>query len=174
MTCWAKLESSSWIYPTALLSLYGFFANCRVAEPFLTPYLIGPNKNISEEVVRMAVSYTVLCANTEFIYSPCLLLGILLWDQPLFSLDWKWHRHARFSILFSVACCYPTADQLPVPYLDILLPGVPFPHFPSDWLPEAQTPHYAAGVLPGHQLHPALLCPGSARYDLPSGPLKHS
>lgn len=78
MTCWAKLESSSWIYPTALLSLYGFFANCRVAEPFLTPYLIGPNKNISEEVVRMAVSYTVLCANTEFIYSPCLLLGILL------------------------------------------------------------------------------------------------
>uniref|UniRef100_A0A668RKJ3 Solute carrier family 19 member 3b n=1 Tax=Oreochromis aureus TaxID=47969 RepID=A0A668RKJ3_OREAU len=43
------LKSSGWAYPTAILSLYGFFANCRVAEPFLTPYLIGPHKNISEE-----------------------------------------------------------------------------------------------------------------------------
>ncbi|XP_029372519.1 solute carrier family 19 member 3b [Echeneis naucrates] len=51
MDCWAKLKLSSWAYPTAVLSLYGFFANCRVAEPFLTPYLIGPHKNISAEVV---------------------------------------------------------------------------------------------------------------------------
>lgn len=53
MGCWAKLKSSGWAYPTMVLSLYGFFANCRVAEPFLTPYLIGSHKNISEEVVRM-------------------------------------------------------------------------------------------------------------------------
>ncbi|XP_022048275.2 solute carrier family 19 member 3b [Acanthochromis polyacanthus] len=51
MGCWTKLKASGWAYPTAILSLYGFFANCRVAEPFLTPYLIGPHKNISEEVV---------------------------------------------------------------------------------------------------------------------------
>ncbi|KAM4566775.1 solute carrier family 19 member 3b [Odontesthes bonariensis] len=51
MGCWAKLKSSGWVYPTTVLSLYGFFANCRVAEPFLTPYLIGPHKNISEEVL---------------------------------------------------------------------------------------------------------------------------
>ncbi|XP_015228195.1 PREDICTED: thiamine transporter 2-like [Cyprinodon variegatus] len=51
MSCWAKLKSSGWAYPTTVLSIYGFLANCRVAEPFLTPYLIGPNKNISEEVV---------------------------------------------------------------------------------------------------------------------------
>ncbi|MEQ2308089.1 hypothetical protein AMECASPLE_024663 [Ameca splendens] len=51
MGCWAKLKSSGWAYPTTVLSVYGFLANCRVAEPFLTPYLIGPNKNISEEVV---------------------------------------------------------------------------------------------------------------------------
>uniref|UniRef100_A0A3P9IL24 Solute carrier family 19 member 3b n=1 Tax=Oryzias latipes TaxID=8090 RepID=A0A3P9IL24_ORYLA len=51
MSCWAKLKSSGWVYPTTILSLYGFFANCRVAEPFLTPYLIGPHKNISENVV---------------------------------------------------------------------------------------------------------------------------
>ncbi|KAF6720857.1 Thiamine transporter 2 [Oryzias melastigma] len=51
MNVWAKLKSSGWVYPTTILSLYGFFANCRVAEPFLTPYLIGPHKNISENVV---------------------------------------------------------------------------------------------------------------------------
>lgn len=58
MGCLAKLRSSSWAYPTAVLSLYGFFANCRVAEPFLTPYLIGPNKNISGEVVSLAHKYS--------------------------------------------------------------------------------------------------------------------
>ena len=47
-----KLRSSGCVYPTAILCFYGFFANCRVAEPFLTPYLIGPYKNISSEVVR--------------------------------------------------------------------------------------------------------------------------
>lgn len=63
MAGWAKLKSSSWAYPTVVLSVYGFFANCRVAEPFLTPYLIGPHKNISEEVVRMAHAYTLFCTN---------------------------------------------------------------------------------------------------------------
>lgn len=47
------MRRSDWVFPTAVLSLYGFFANCRPAEPFLTPYLVGP-KNISEEVVRSA------------------------------------------------------------------------------------------------------------------------
>lgn len=45
-----KIHNLGWIYPTAILCLYGFFANCRPAEPFLTPYLVGP-KNISEDVV---------------------------------------------------------------------------------------------------------------------------
>lgn len=64
MGCLAKLKSSSWAYPTAVLSLYGFFANCRVAEPFLTPYLIGPHKNISGEVVSMAHTYCYVCRVT--------------------------------------------------------------------------------------------------------------
>nr|XP_055029449.1 solute carrier family 19 member 3b [Misgurnus anguillicaudatus] len=50
MKCWGNMRRSDWVFPTAILSLYGFFANCRPAEPFLTPYLVGP-KNISEEVV---------------------------------------------------------------------------------------------------------------------------
>ena len=67
----AKLKSSTWAYPTAVLSLYGFFAYCRVAEPFLTPYLIGPHKNITEEVVSMAHTYILLCTNmlAEYIVS---------------------------------------------------------------------------------------------------------
>lgn len=62
------MKSSSWAYPTAVLSLYGFFANCRVAEPFLTPYLIGPHKNISEEVVRMADIYCIYILYIMWIY----------------------------------------------------------------------------------------------------------
>ncbi|XP_076844944.1 solute carrier family 19 member 3b [Brachyhypopomus gauderio] len=50
MRCWEAGQHSSWTCPTALLSLYGFFANCRPAEPFLTPYLLE-NKNISGHVV---------------------------------------------------------------------------------------------------------------------------
>lgn len=57
-----KLRSSSWIYPTAILCLYGFFANCRPAEPFLTPYLVGP-KNISEEVVSLPQERRFIEAN---------------------------------------------------------------------------------------------------------------
>uniref|UniRef100_A0A672SUS2 Uncharacterized protein n=1 Tax=Sinocyclocheilus grahami TaxID=75366 RepID=A0A672SUS2_SINGR len=52
MNFWRKKKRSDWVFSTVLLSLYGFFANCRPAEPFLTPYLVGP-KNISEGVVSI-------------------------------------------------------------------------------------------------------------------------
>uniref|UniRef100_A0A665W462 Solute carrier family 19 member 3b n=1 Tax=Echeneis naucrates TaxID=173247 RepID=A0A665W462_ECHNA len=68
MDCWAKLKLSSWAYPTAVLSLYGFFANCRVAEPFLTPYLIGPHKNISAEVVRAAACTHKHCPDCHLLW----------------------------------------------------------------------------------------------------------
>uniref|UniRef100_A0A7N9AMG1 Solute carrier family 19 member 3b n=1 Tax=Mastacembelus armatus TaxID=205130 RepID=A0A7N9AMG1_9TELE len=71
MSLWARLKSSGWAYPTAVLSLYGFFANCRIAEPFLTPYLIGPHKNISEEVVR---THTIHRENVA-------TAGYLLWQS---------------------------------------------------------------------------------------------
>uniref|UniRef100_A0A8D2Q831 Uncharacterized protein n=1 Tax=Varanus komodoensis TaxID=61221 RepID=A0A8D2Q831_VARKO len=37
--------------PTAVLCVYGFFANLRPSEPFLTPYLLGPDKNLTETQV---------------------------------------------------------------------------------------------------------------------------
>uniref|UniRef100_A0A452Q7J4 Uncharacterized protein n=1 Tax=Ursus americanus TaxID=9643 RepID=A0A452Q7J4_URSAM len=43
--------SQCWFLPTALLCAYGFFASLRPSEPFLTPYLLGPDKNLTEKEV---------------------------------------------------------------------------------------------------------------------------
>ncbi|KAF7656499.1 hypothetical protein LDENG_00040080 [Lucifuga dentata] len=84
------MKSSGWAYPTAVLSLYGFFANCTVAEPFLTPYLIGPHKNISEEVVTnylfpiwtysyLAILFPVFLLTDFLRYKPVIILqGLFL------------------------------------------------------------------------------------------------
>lgn len=82
MGCWAKLKSSGWAYPTAILSLYGFFANCRVAEPFLTPYLIGPHKNISEEVLTNYLFPIWTYSYLAFLF-PVFLLTDFLRYKPL-------------------------------------------------------------------------------------------
>ncbi|XP_030600970.1 solute carrier family 19 member 3b [Archocentrus centrarchus] len=86
MGCWAKLKSSGWAYPTAVLSLYGFFANCRVAEPFLTPYLIGPHKNISEEVVTNYLFPIWTYSYLAFLF-PVFLLTDFLRYKPLIMLQ---------------------------------------------------------------------------------------
>ncbi|XP_010896991.2 solute carrier family 19 member 3b [Esox lucius] len=90
MGFWAKLQSTGWVFPTAVLSLYGFFANCRPAEPFLTPYLIGPYKNISEEVVTnflfpiwtysyLAVLFPVFLLTDFLRYKPVIVVqGLFL------------------------------------------------------------------------------------------------
>lgn len=39
------------VYPTLLLCVYGFFSNLRPSEPFLTAYLMGPDKNLTETQV---------------------------------------------------------------------------------------------------------------------------
>ncbi|XP_056230152.1 solute carrier family 19 member 3b [Seriola aureovittata] len=86
MGCCAKLKSSSWAYPTAVLSLYGFFANCRVAEPFLTPYLIGPHKNISAEVVTNYLFPIWTYSYLAFLF-PVFLLTDFLRYKPLIMLQ---------------------------------------------------------------------------------------
>ncbi|XP_054599386.1 solute carrier family 19 member 3b [Nothobranchius furzeri] len=82
MGCWAKQRSAGWVYPTTILSLYGFFANCRVAEPFLTPYLIGPHKNISEEVVTNYLFPIWTYSYLAFLF-PVFLLTDFLRYKPL-------------------------------------------------------------------------------------------
>ncbi|XP_045151681.1 thiamine transporter 2 [Echinops telfairi] len=43
--------SHSWIYPTVILCLFGFFSMMRPSEPFLIPYLSGPDKNLTSEQI---------------------------------------------------------------------------------------------------------------------------
>ncbi|XP_049581269.1 solute carrier family 19 member 3b [Syngnathus scovelli] len=86
MGCWEKLKSSGWAFPTAVLSLYGFFANCRIAEPFLTPYLIGPYKNISEELVTNYLFPIWTYSYLAFLF-PVFLLTDFLRYKPLIVLQ---------------------------------------------------------------------------------------
>lgn len=50
----ARVPRECWFLPTALLCAYGFFASLRPSEPFLTPYLLGPDKNLTEREVSAA------------------------------------------------------------------------------------------------------------------------
>lgn len=53
-----RARGCCWALPTALLCLYGFFCNLRPSEPFLTRYLLGPDKNLSEtQVARPAAPH---------------------------------------------------------------------------------------------------------------------
>ncbi|KAM9736261.1 thiamine transporter 2 isoform 1-T3 [Dama dama] len=47
MSCFQTSESQSWIYPTVILCLFGFFSMMRPSEPFLMLYLSGPDKNLT-------------------------------------------------------------------------------------------------------------------------------
>ncbi|XP_059184079.1 thiamine transporter 1 [Centropristis striata] len=71
--------------PTLLLCVYGFFSNLRPSEPFLTAYLMGPDKNLTETQVVNEIypiwtySYLVLLfpifLATDYLrYKPVLLL----------------------------------------------------------------------------------------------------
>uniref|UniRef100_G1RSX2 Solute carrier family 19 member 3 n=1 Tax=Nomascus leucogenys TaxID=61853 RepID=G1RSX2_NOMLE len=52
MDCYRTSPRSSWIYPTVFLCLFGFFSMMRPSEPFLIPYLSGPDKNLTSAEVR--------------------------------------------------------------------------------------------------------------------------
>ncbi|KAL6115572.1 slc19a2 [Pungitius sinensis] len=73
------------LYQTLLLCVYGFFSNLRPSEPFLTAYLLGPDKNLTETQVVNEVypvwtySYLVLLfpiflATDVLRYKPVLVL----------------------------------------------------------------------------------------------------
>uniref|UniRef100_UPI0037E81E3B thiamine transporter 1 n=1 Tax=Semicossyphus pulcher TaxID=241346 RepID=UPI0037E81E3B len=72
-------------YPTLLLCVYGFFSNMRPSEPFLTAFLMGPDKNLTETQVVNEIfpiwtySYLVLLfpiflATDYLCYKPVLVL----------------------------------------------------------------------------------------------------
>lgn len=77
--------SEPWLYPTVLLCVYGFFCSHRPLEPFLTAFLMGPDKNLTEtEVVNeiyplwtysyLVLLFPVFLATDYLRYKPVLLL----------------------------------------------------------------------------------------------------
>lgn len=43
-----------------LLCSYGFFKEAKPSEPYLTEYLIGPSKNLTENEVKQRILMTTL------------------------------------------------------------------------------------------------------------------
>ncbi|MCI4375694.1 hypothetical protein PGIGA_G00112420 [Pangasianodon gigas] len=77
--------SAPWLYPTVLLCIYGFFSSLRPSEPFLTAFLMGPDKNLTErEVVNeiyplwtysyLILLFPVFLATDYLRYKPVIIL----------------------------------------------------------------------------------------------------
>ncbi|XP_061484279.1 thiamine transporter 1 isoform X2 [Rhineura floridana] len=89
-----------WALPTAVLCGYGFFANLRPSEPFLTPYLLGSDKNLTETQVfneiypvwtysYLVLLFPVFLATDYLRYKPVILLQglslIMTWFMLLYA-----------------------------------------------------------------------------------------
>lgn len=100
MDCWKGAIGSNWIYPTVIICANGFFSTMRPSESFLTPYLSGPDKNLTIEQITNQIfpvwtySYLALLLPvfliTDYVrYKPVLLLQgisyIVTWLLLLFA-----------------------------------------------------------------------------------------
>ncbi|XP_077030431.1 thiamine transporter 1 isoform X2 [Agelaius phoeniceus] len=96
----ASGSACCWALPTALLCAYGFFCSVRPSEPFLTRYLLGPHKNLSETQVfneiypvwtysYLALLLPVFLATDYLRYKPVVLLQglslIVTWFMLLYA-----------------------------------------------------------------------------------------
>ncbi|XP_029472991.1 thiamine transporter 2 [Rhinatrema bivittatum] len=81
-----KLHSDSWIYPTVILCIFGFFSMLRPSEPFLTPYLTGPDKNLTIDEVTHQV-FPVWTYSYLVILVPVFLLTDYLRYKPVIILQ---------------------------------------------------------------------------------------
>ncbi|XP_072263816.1 thiamine transporter 2 [Pyxicephalus adspersus] len=96
----SKQAHAGWIYPTTLLCIYGFFTNMRPSEPFLTPYLTGPEHNLTLEQVTnsvfpvwtysyLAILFPVFVLTDYVRYKPVIILQglsyIISWILLLFA-----------------------------------------------------------------------------------------
>ncbi|XP_068950839.1 thiamine transporter 1 isoform X1 [Petaurus breviceps papuanus] len=96
----ARVPRECWFLPTALLCAYGFFASLRPSEPFLTPYLLGSDKNLTEREVfneiypvwtysYLVLLFPVFLATDYLRYKPVILLQgfslIVTWFMLLYA-----------------------------------------------------------------------------------------
>ncbi|KAM6151936.1 thiamine transporter 2 [Erethizon dorsatum] len=100
MDCFRTPRSNSWIFPTVILCLFGFFSLMRPSEPFLIPYLSGPDKNLTSTEITNEIlpvwtySYLALLLPvfvlTDYVrYKPVIILQgisfIVTWLLLLFG-----------------------------------------------------------------------------------------
>ncbi|KAJ8368145.1 hypothetical protein SKAU_G00081730 [Synaphobranchus kaupii] len=77
-----KRLQAGWGYPTALLCVYGFFSTLKPLEPFLIPYLTGPDKNLTTEQVTNEI-FPVWTYSYLVILLPVFLLTDYLRYKPV-------------------------------------------------------------------------------------------
>ncbi|KAF3706413.1 Thiamine transporter 1 [Channa argus] len=70
------------LYQTLLLCVYGFFSSLRPSEPFLTAYLMGPDKNLTEAQVVNEI-YPVWTYSYLVLLSPIFLATDYLRYKPV-------------------------------------------------------------------------------------------
>ncbi|XP_076137793.1 thiamine transporter 1 [Alosa pseudoharengus] len=81
MEC-VKTWRTGWAYPTTLLCAYGFFTTVKPLEPFLTPYLTGPDKNLTIEQLTNQI-YPVSTYSYLAVLVPVFLLTDWLRYKPV-------------------------------------------------------------------------------------------
>uniref|UniRef100_A0A8C2B0E1 Solute carrier family 19 member 3a n=2 Tax=Cyprinus carpio TaxID=7962 RepID=A0A8C2B0E1_CYPCA len=88
-----------WKYPTSLLCIYGFFSTVRPYEPFLIPFLTGPDKNLTIEQVNnqifpvwtysyLAVLVPVFLLTEWLCYKPVVVFQCLVLFSTVAMLLW--------------------------------------------------------------------------------------
>uniref|UniRef100_A0A3Q4H5Z2 Solute carrier family 19 member 2 n=1 Tax=Neolamprologus brichardi TaxID=32507 RepID=A0A3Q4H5Z2_NEOBR len=73
-------------FPTVLLCVYGFFTSLRPCEPFLTAYLMGPDKNLTETQVVNEI-FPVWTYSYLFLLFPIFLATDFLCYKPVLVLQ---------------------------------------------------------------------------------------
>ncbi|XP_015864136.1 thiamine transporter 2 isoform X2 [Peromyscus maniculatus bairdii] len=89
MNCCSRTPpSNSWVYPTVILCLFGFFSMFRPSEAFLIPFLFEPSKNLTETEMTNEVlpvwTYSYLATLppvfilTDYLrYKPIIMLNVI-------------------------------------------------------------------------------------------------
>ncbi|KAM8903009.1 reduced folate transporter isoform 1-T3 [Spinachia spinachia] len=75
-------EPAKWKGAVILLCFYGFMASIKPGEPFITPYLLGPEKNLTREQVTNEIT-PVLTYSYMVVLVPAFLLTDLLRYKPV-------------------------------------------------------------------------------------------
>eukprot|EP00066_Takifugu_rubripes_P009781 XP_003977055.1 PREDICTED: thiamine transporter 2 [Takifugu rubripes] len=89
----------NWKYPTSILCIYGFFSTIKPMEPFLVPYLTGPDKNLTAQQVNneifpvwtysfLAVQVPVFLLTDWLRYKPIVILQCMALFITMATIRW--------------------------------------------------------------------------------------